>query len=164
MPKSEGHSWFTTTLIGAGLTVIGMIGSLRKRPARDEENHGEPIHRDVTFEARDVNARVIGCVAVGVVVSALLIHGAVAVSYAYFSRTEFRDQQPVTLVQQPTPSPTVPTLQVKTDADMEWVQQSERMALSSYGWVDQQKGVVRMPIDEAMKRVVEKGLPPAETK
>ncbi len=162
MPKSEGHSWFTATLIGAGLTVIAMVEAFRKRPAREEEKDSEPIHRSVMFEARDVDASVIGWIAVGVVVAALLIHGAVAASYAYFSRTEFRDQQPVTLVQQPAPSPTVPSLQVNPTADLERLEESERMTLSSYGWVDQQKGVVRMPIDEAMKRVLEKGLPPAE--
>lgn len=163
MPRSEGHSWFTAALIGAGLTVIAMVESLRKQPARNEEKDSEPIHRDVTFEARDVDASVIGWIAVGVVVAAFLIHGAVAVSYAYFSRTEFRNQQPVTLVQQAAPSPTVPTLQVKPNADLERLQQTEKMELSSYGWVDQQKGIVRIPIDAAMKRVLEKGLPAAET-
>ncbi len=162
MPKNEGRSWFTAALMGAGLTVIGMVESFRKRPAPETKEDSEPTHRDVMFEARDVDASVIGWIAVGVIVAAFLIHGIVKMSYGYFSRTEFRNQQPVTLVQQAAPSPTVPTLQVNPSADLERLQESERMALSSYGWVDQQKGIVRTPIDEAMKRVVEKGLPAAE--
>jgi len=31
--------------------------------------------------------------------------------------------------------------------------------LTSYGWVDKNAGVVRIPIDEAMKIVVKQGLP-----
>ena len=31
--------------------------------------------------------------------------------------------------------------------------------LSSYGWVDEQNGVVRMPIDEAKKLLLQRGLP-----
>src|ERR1041385_507696 len=162
MPKSEGRSWITATLMGAGLAVIAMVQSFSKRPVREAERDSEPIHRDVMFEARDVDASVIGWIAVGVIVAAFLIHGIVTASYGYFSRTEFRNQQPVTLVQQAVPSPTVPTLQVNPSADLERLSESERMALSSYGWVDQQKGIVRVPIDEAMKRVLEKGLPAAE--
>jgi hypothetical protein len=32
-------------------------------------------------------------------------------------------------------------------------------ALRSYGWVDREAGVVRVPIDVAMKLVLEEGLP-----
>ena len=31
--------------------------------------------------------------------------------------------------------------------------------LDSYGWVDKNAGVVRIPIDEAMKLTLERGLP-----
>jgi topoisomerase IA-like protein len=32
--------------------------------------------------------------------------------------------------------------------------------LESYGWVDKDKGVVRIPIEEAMRLIAERGLPP----
>jgi hypothetical protein len=31
--------------------------------------------------------------------------------------------------------------------------------LQSYGWIDQQKGVVRIPIERAMELTAERGLP-----
>jgi hypothetical protein len=31
--------------------------------------------------------------------------------------------------------------------------------LSSYGWVDKQQGVVRIPVERAMEMVVERGVP-----
>jgi len=122
----------------------------------------ELIRRDVMFEAHDVNASVIGWVAVGVLVSAVLIHAIVGAVYAYFIRTEFRNRQAVTLVQQAARAPAVPSLQVNPAVALERLKESEQTTLSSYGWVDQQKGIIRIPIDEAMKRVLEKGLPPAE--
>jgi hypothetical protein len=35
----------------------------------------------------------------------------------------------------------------------------EDRILSTYGWVDQKNGIVRVPIEEAMKRLLERGLP-----
>jgi hypothetical protein len=162
MAKTEKRGWFAATLLGFGLTAAGVIESLLRRPTRDPNRKEELIHTDVMFEARDVNARVIGWVAVGVLVSAVLIHAIVGAVYAYFIRTEFRNRQPVTLVQQSARPPAVPLLQQNPAGDLERLQASQQTILNSYGWVDQQQGTVHIPIDEAMKRVLEKGLPPAE--
>lgn len=43
--------------------------------------------------------------------------------------------------------------------DLHDMRKAEQEALSTYGWVDQQKGVVRMPIAEAKKVLVQRGLP-----
>lgn len=43
--------------------------------------------------------------------------------------------------------------------DLKAMRRSEKQALESYGWVDQQKGIVRIPIAEARKLVVQRGLP-----
>jgi hypothetical protein len=66
------------------------------------------------------------------------------------------------LVQQAARPLTVPALQVNPASDLERLQESQRTILNSYGWVDQGKGIVHIPIDEAMKRVLANGLPPAE--
>lgn len=119
-------------------------------------------HADVMYEARDLDASVIGWVAVGVIVSAFVIYGIVKLSYGYFARAEFRAETPVTLVRQSPPQPPGPLLQVNPAVDLERLQEAERQTLSSYGWVDQKKGIVRIPIEEAMKLVVQRGLPAAE--
>ena len=120
------------------------------------------VRHDVMYEARDVNARVIGWVLVGFIVSAFVINEAVKWTYNYFSRTEFRGAQPVTLVKQPRPPTPGPLLQVNPAADLERLHESETQILNSYGWVDRQRGIVRIPIDEAMKLALERGLPPVE--
>ncbi|HEU4521986.1 MAG TPA: hypothetical protein VFT12_08290 [Thermoanaerobaculia bacterium] len=43
--------------------------------------------------------------------------------------------------------------------DLRDMRRAEQQALETYGWVDQQKGVVRIPIDVAKKLVVQRGLP-----
>ena len=43
--------------------------------------------------------------------------------------------------------------------DLADMRTAEEQALKSYGWVDQQKGVVHMPIDVAMRITLQRGLP-----
>jgi hypothetical protein len=52
-----------------------------------------------------------------------------------------------------------PQLQKTPIPDLKAVRAAEEQVLNSYGWVDQQKGVVRIPIARAMELVVKKGLP-----
>jgi hypothetical protein len=40
---------------------------------------------------------------------------------------------------------------------------TEQKALHEYGWVDQKSGVARVPIDQAKKLIVERGLPARAT-
>jgi|ERR1041385_1247605 hypothetical protein len=161
MPKSKKRSWIRPALLGFGMAVTGLVTALIKKPARHSEQK-ELVHRDVMYEGRDVNASVIGWVAIGVVLSGLIIHGVVKLSYAYFSRTQFAGTQPVTMVKEAPKPARLPQLQVSPAQDLEQLQRADQQVLKTYGWVDRDKGVVRIPIGEAMKRVLEKGLPPAQ--
>lgn len=51
--------------------------------------------------------------------------------------------------------PAEPRLQSNPPADMRTFRAQEDAALHSYGWVDQSAGVVRIPIERAMKIVAE---------
>jgi hypothetical protein len=52
--------------------------------------------------------------------------------------------------------PPAPQLQVNPTRDYKQLRASEDQVLNSYGWVDSEKGIVRIPISEAMKVVVQK--------
>ena len=52
-----------------------------------------------------------------------------------------------------------PKLQIAPPTDLARFREQETQALNSYGWVDKNKGIVRMPIDRAMDLVLQKGLP-----
>ena len=55
--------------------------------------------------------------------------------------------------------PPEPRLQTNPRQDLRDLRAARRRVLKSYGWVDKNAGVVRIPIDEAMKLTVERGLP-----
>jgi hypothetical protein len=50
-------------------------------------------------------------------------------------------------------------LQVTPEQDLSTYQARERELLEGYSWVDKNAGIVRIPIEEAIKRVVAEGLP-----
>ena len=55
--------------------------------------------------------------------------------------------------------PPEPRLQTNPRQDLSDLRAGEDQQLQTYGWVDKSAGVVRIPIDEAMKIVVQRGLP-----
>ncbi len=55
--------------------------------------------------------------------------------------------------------PPSPRLQVTPSRDVERLRADEEKALSTYGWVDRNAGVVRIPIDRAMDLLVERSKP-----
>ena len=52
-----------------------------------------------------------------------------------------------------------PRLEVKGSADLAKLRAAEEADLNSYGWVDRNARTVRIPIDEAMQLLLERGLP-----
>ncbi|HUI40952.1 MAG TPA: hypothetical protein VL523_03180 [Terriglobia bacterium] len=55
--------------------------------------------------------------------------------------------------------PPHPRLQVNGHEDLEEYLQRQQQTLGTYGWVDRQEGVVRIPIDRAIDVLLERGLP-----
>ena len=55
--------------------------------------------------------------------------------------------------------PPAPRLQPSPEVEMDEMLAAEERELSSYGWVDRERGIVRIPIDEAIDRLAAEGLP-----
>jgi hypothetical protein len=55
----------------------------------------------------------------------------------------------------------LPNLQTLPTLDLTAFRAREDSVLHSYGWVDKEAGVVRIPIEEAMRILVERGMPEA---
>src|SRR5580658_1826071 len=60
------------------------------------------------------------------------------------------------------PLPPTPRLQIYPATDLKDTREQEHQLLSSYGWVEKEKGVVHIPIDRAMDLLAERGLPPGK--
>ena len=56
-------------------------------------------------------------------------------------------------------APPPPLLQTAPAQDLAQFRAQEDAVLASYGWMDKEQKVVRIPIEEAMKLVAERGLP-----
>ncbi len=52
-----------------------------------------------------------------------------------------------------------PSLQVAPTEDLQKMREREERELNSYGWIDRQKGVVRLPIERAIELLSQRGLP-----
>jgi len=86
-----------------------------------------------------------GAVIVVMIVIQLLIAGFDAV----------REEAPPPAFETSSELPPRPRLQEKPIDDLDELRAYEQRMLDSYGWVDREQGVVRMPIERAMKLMVE---------
>ena len=116
---------------------------------------------EVRHEGTDVNVRAILGWGAGLLVAAVLIHFVVWLLFLYLSgRETTRDAVDYPLAAgQATRVPPEPRLQTTPREDLRALRAREQEILSSYGWVDKPTGVVRIPIDEAMKLTLQRGLP-----
>jgi hypothetical protein len=56
-------------------------------------------------------------------------------------------------------APTLPTIQVNPARDLLQVRATERANIEEYGWVDRERGTIRIPVERAMELLLERGLP-----
>jgi hypothetical protein len=76
-----------------------------------------------------------------------------------FSKQESRLGHDPVGIRQSTPQTTGPPLQLSPRSEMAEMRAGEDKILHSYGWIDQQKGIVRIPIERAMELTAQRGLP-----
>ena len=118
----------------------------------------EPAAR---HEESDVNVRGVLAFAAGLLVTAVVIQFMVWSLFVYFSGREAArvvPEYPLAAGEQ-TRVPPEPRLQTNPREDLRALRAREDAVLNSYGWVDKTAGVVRIPIDEAIKLTVRRGLP-----
>ena len=114
----------------------------------------------------DENVRAILRFGLWMVVSAVVIYAALFGMFQYFDRqAAVADpaQNPLLVGEKPPATPVSrfpqPRLQANAAADLVKIQATEQEKLATYGWVDRNAGVVRMPIDQAMRLVAQRGVP-----
>ncbi|MGI8469300.1 MAG: hypothetical protein ACR2N3_12695 [Pyrinomonadaceae bacterium] len=123
------------------------------------------INADVSFERKDANARALAWIGAGIVVTAILLELFLYLFYQGIKNAAAPSPQlpALSVVREQQNAPTEPQLQVNPVADMKQFREQENEKLNNYGWVNREQGVVRIPIEQAMKLIVEKGLPGAKT-
>jgi hypothetical protein len=124
--------------------------------------HGDPTDNPaVHHEASDVSIRGIFAFALGLVIVAFFIYFGVWVLFRFFqsrAASKVAPEYPLA-VQQENRLPPEPRLQTNPREDLNNLRAQEDSTLTTYGWVDKNTGVVRIPIDQAMRMAVQRGLP-----
>jgi len=120
-------------------------------------------HRDEPgYEKTDVNAG--PTFRAGLyILGAMVVTAAILVPvYRIFIREEAADQRPGATALKVDPrrlQPQGPRLLVAEPGTLAAFRQQEEEVLTTYAWVEKDKGIVRIPVEEAMKIVAERGLP-----
>ena len=121
-----------------------------------------PSHPDVRYEKTDAQVRPLYHFLFWI--SAITLLTAI-ISWGILVGLEtWRDsasQRPVMAEPQDEQWPPAPRLQTREPLDLAAFQKQEAEILSTYGVVDREKGIYRIPIEEAMKLTLERGLPAA---
>ncbi len=108
-------------------------------------------------EPRDINATAVGCFALALVLGAVVIFALLA---GVFHRLdEHVPGGAATRITSERISVPSPELQTNPAREMDRFRAAEKETLASYGWVDRQAGIARIPIERAMELIVERGLP-----
>lgn len=89
---------------------------------------------------------------------------AVWMTFGYFDQreSEIGSARDFPLAAGRTVTPPAPRLQTEPRQELSDLRQREDALLNGYHWVDRDAGVVRIPIAEAMRLTVERGLPVRE--
>ena len=129
-------------------------------------HHENPENLDVHHETSDVNIRAILGFGGALFAVAVAVHVLIYGLFGYFNSRE-GVQRPVEYplaASQEDRQPPEPRLQTDPRQDLADMRAKEDEQLQSYGWVDRNAGVVRIPIDAAMKLTLERGLPARQEK
>ena len=120
---------------------------------------------EIHHETSDVNFRGILAFGVGLVIAAVIIHFLVWLLFAYFAgrESQLAPREFPLAAEQQNRLPPEPRLQTSPRQDLTDLRRREDAILGRYGWVDKDAGVVRIPIGEAMKLTLERGLPARQT-
>jgi hypothetical protein len=134
------------------------------RPHAADAAHGSAAgseHAGIHHEESDVNIRAVFAFGFGLVVTAAIVSLLIFVLFRYFEVREAARVPPAypLAISQETRVPPEPRLQTDPRQDLSDLRAKEDELLTTYSWVDKNAGVVRIPIDEAMRLTLERGLP-----
>ncbi|GMW03196.1 MAG: hypothetical protein AMXMBFR84_43310 [Candidatus Hydrogenedentota bacterium] len=117
----------------------------------DDKHHGQPAKG---YETQDVSVKLVIASLAGLAVVTLACIGAARLIYKGF---EIAHPRPVAQDASPLAGdrmlPPDPVLQAFPPAELREFEKQQQERLTQYGWVDQEKGVVHIPVGEAIKIV-----------
>lgn len=123
---------------------------------RDPEAINAETKPEIGYEYRDISVK-------GLVVSTLwfFVGSTIVIALTYVGMVMMVDL-PLRSTDPPATIPKYPHPLVQgsmaTKVDIARVRKEEKEKMDSYGWVDESKGIARIPVDEAIKKLAEQGV------
>lgn len=122
--------------------------------------HEEPRNPHVRHEPGDINAPFLTKFGIGMSFLVVIFLFGLWGLFDYFLK---REQSMTELTKKGLPAlqkqPPEPRLQRLPARDMQQMLADENRAMQQYGWVDPDKGIIRIPVSRAMDIIAAKGLP-----
>jgi hypothetical protein len=119
-----------------------------------------PRHPDIDFEKTDIAGTPVLRFVIALGISMALVGVLALVFYRRLASYIAQHQPPPPIMQfEDIRKPPLPRLQPHPVLDYTKVRAEETARLESYGWVDKDAGVVHIPVEQAMKIALERGLP-----
>ncbi len=111
------------------------------------------------YELSDLNPGFIALFGIGLVVAVALAVIVTSLFMRYRAFQHARQETPVPRLAREREITPEPRLQVDASKELRQMRAAEDAALSSYGWVDKDAGILKIPVDRAMEILAKKGLP-----
>lgn len=129
-----------------------------------EDSHRGGTREEVSHELTDIKPGYVGvfAIALAIVIGAAVVITSLLMQYRTVEHA--RQQTPVPPLageRQATPQL---RLQVDAPNELRQMRDAEEAVLNSYGWVDKDAGIVRIPVDRAMEILAKEGLPARKQK
>lgn len=131
----------------------------------DITKHDHPIEDNprVAHEPGDADVFVITKYGIGLAICVAVVATAMAFLFNWFYHREAESSstspsRSQALREKPS-IPPEPRLQATPRIELKELREDEAKILNGYGWVDPDKGIVRIPIAQAIDEVAKKGLP-----
>ena len=133
------------------------------------EIHGDQIRNpEVSYDRTDMSAKAVAGFLIALAIAGVFMHLTVWSIYKYLAGPTLAPHPTARYIQSSTrelpqgdPVRTFPPPRLQPDpvADLNKFRISEEEMLKTYGWVNQQAGVARIPIEQAIDDLAKQGLP-----
>ena len=125
-----------------------------RHPSASPSSHGSG-----GYEKSDLSAKAIGIFGAALAVVMVLTLLVAAWMLGFFASWQAQRDTPPSPLATTRAGVPEPRLQVDPVKDLRALRAAEDKILTSYGWVNREAGIVRVPIERAMQLLVERGLP-----
>lgn len=110
-------------------------------------------------ETRDVNIHAILWLAIGTAVGVGLVSVGLWLLMMLYKQAAERSEPRISPLAQEKIVPPAPRLQSRPIQDYDDYRAEEEEKLTTYAWIDKEKGIVRLPVGRAKELILERGLP-----